>query len=122
VKQIKRTNSVVILVGLTIASIASVGKVKPEEFNQTAVVKEVTAQREVKRVTESGRVRYGNNYTAVTEVGEKVYDLSGPRRLEVGTYRVKVDIKHNRVQFLIESKDGKAPSAVSYEIAGEHQK
>jgi hypothetical protein len=34
---------------------------------------------------------------AVTEIGDKVYDLSGPQRIELGTYRVKIDSRHGHV-------------------------
>ena len=98
---------------LCIALGSSVGtaKIKPNEFDQTATVKEVTSGREVTKVTESGRLRYGNQFVATTEI-DNTYDLSGPRRIELGTYPAKFDKKGNRVQFLLLHKNGKPFSSI----------
>ena len=103
-------------------AVVSAAKVNPDDFNLTAVVKEVTSGREAKKVTESGRIRYGTQFVAVTEVGDKIYDLSGPQRIELGSYRARVDSKHNRVQFLLQDEDGRPKSSIWYEIVGERQK
>ena len=65
---------------------------------------------------------YGTQFVAVTEIGDKVYDLSGGQRIELGTYRARVGSKRNRVQFLLEDKDGKAKSSIWYGIIAERQK
>jgi hypothetical protein len=57
----------------------------------------------------------------MTENGDKAHDLSGPRRIELGTYHVKIDSRHNRVQFLFDDHDGKPSSSAWYEIVGERQ-
>jgi len=100
----------------------SAARVNPDEFDLTANIKEVTSGREARKVTESGRVRYGTQFVVVTEIGDKVYDLSGGQRVELGTDRARVDSKHTRVQFLLQDKDGKAKSSIWYEIIGERQK
>jgi hypothetical protein len=116
-----KANRILIAVAAVFVSVA-VAKVNPDEFNLTANVKEVTSGREARKITESGRVRYGTQFVAVTEIGDKVYDLSGGQRIELGTHRARVDSKHNRVQFLLQDKDGKAKSSIWYEIIGERQK
>ncbi len=118
----KRKGFAIALFGVAFMTFVSVAKVNTEEFNQTATVKEVTSGREVRKVTESGRIRYGNQFVAATEIGDQVYDLSGPQRIELGTYRAKIDSRHNRVQFLLQGKDGKAKSSVWYDIVGERRK
>jgi hypothetical protein len=118
----KKKRVAIILLGVAFVSVVSAAKVSPEEFDQTATVREVTSRREIKKVTESGRVRYGTQFVAVTEIGDQVYDLSGPQRIKLGTYRAKIDSSHNRVQFLLQGKDGKLKSSAWYEIVGERRK
>ncbi len=111
-----------VLLGLAFLSTVSVAKVNPDDYTLTATVTEVTSEREARNVTNSGRIRYRSQFVAVTEIDDTVYDLSGPQRIELGTYRAKIDDKHNRVQFLLQNKDGKPKSSAWYEIAGERKK
>lgn len=106
------------LLAAAFPSARSVARVNPEEFSQTAIVVKVTAAREVEGAGRRGRPRYGNEFFIVTKVGDKVYDLNGAQRVEPGTYRAKINGKRNRVQFLLEGKDGKPKCSEWYRIAG----
>jgi hypothetical protein len=60
-----------------LVSATLLAKVNPDDFTVTATVQEVMSGRGVRKVTESGRVRYGNQFVIVTEIGDQIYDLSG---------------------------------------------
>lgn len=111
-----------LLLAVVFPSARSVAKVNPEEFSQTAIVIKVTAEREVEGAGRHGRVRYGNEFFIVTKVGDKVYDLNGAQRIEPGTYRAKINGKRNRVQFLLEGKDGRPKRSEWYRIVREQAK
>jgi hypothetical protein len=62
----KRTRFAIAPLGLAPVRAISVAKVNPainpEEFSQTATVKEVTSGREIKKVTAYGKVKYRNQF------------------------------------------------------------
>ena len=102
-----RLVSAIALLVVSFVSPVWVDKVNPEEFRpSTAIVKKVTPEREIEGAARHGGIRYGTQFFVVTEIGDKVYDLSGAQRIEPGTYRAKINSRHNRVQFLLDSKDG----------------
>ncbi|MFZ1919076.1 MAG: hypothetical protein WAU58_15995 [Terriglobales bacterium] len=111
-----------LLLAVVLPSTRSVAKVNPEEFSQTAIVIKVTTEREIEGARRRGKVRYGNEFFVVTEVGDKVYDLNGDQRIEPGTYRAKINGKGNRVRFLLDSKDGKPKCSAWYKVTGEQAK
>ena len=111
-----------LLLAVAFPSGTSVAKVHPEEFSQTAIVIKVTAEREIEGARRRGKVRYGNEFFVVTEVGDKVYDLNGDQRIEPGTYRAKINGKGNRVRFLLDGKDGKPKCSEWYKVSGEQAK
>jgi hypothetical protein len=111
-----------LLLAVVLPSTRSVAKVNPEEFSQTAIVIKVTAEREIEGARRRGKVRYGNEFFVVTEVGDKVYDLNGGQRIEPGTYRAKINGKGNRVRFLLDGKDGKPKCSEWYKVSGEQAK
>ncbi len=117
-----RLVSAIALLVVSFVSPVSVAKVNPEEFDQTAIVKKVTPEREIEGAARHGGIRYGTQFFVVTEIGDKVYDLSGAQRIEPGTYRAKINSRHNRVQFLLDSKDGNPKRSEWYKISEERQK
>jgi hypothetical protein len=80
---------------------------------------------EIRQVRQNKKLRLGANTNCAlrtlrrilhkAEESDRIYDLSGPQRIELGTYRARIDRRYNRVQFLLQDKNGKQPGTFTTE-------
>jgi hypothetical protein len=129
-----------LLMLLVVLTTAVFAKVKPEEFTLTANVTAVKSHDETTGMRNQAPMNTGNasfdkaynaagTYSTVetdrvfvmaTEIGDRVYELEGHRRLELGTYQAKRAPRG--FHFLYTDKDGKEVSTRLLRIVGERMK
>jgi uncharacterized protein (DUF2141 family) len=90
------------------------------EFTSQATITEVNSHREAsfRSVEGTGHTRYKNVFVMTTQIGDKVYEVQGPR-LDVGKYSIKM--KGDKIGFLSTDKKGN-PKEIDCDIVGEHQR
>jgi len=145
-RPVRKSQLLLVFVSLLAQGVLAKGKIEVSKFDLKATVTEVTSHEETNSLesvsskptfcndpkgsfekgacsatSSSTSVSTIRRYILATDIGDKTYDLEGPR-LELGEYNARFADKTSHgiseIEFLINDKSGK-PKVIRYKIVGE---